>query len=194
MVGAVPRAAPTGPQGFEALRAGFPPGAVAPLTALVERRAGRSRRGDVEAVRTRSRAGRASPRSTDTGRRSTDGRVAALTVDLRRRSRSSSRRSTACERLRDGGGAPGPTCASLLGRGLAASGSTSRRAATRDLKVVIPLVLLVVFLTLVVLLRALVAPLYLLATVILSFLGTLGVSLLVFRTSSTRTASTRPCR
>ena len=58
----------------------------------------------------------------------------------------------------------------------------------------IPLVLLVVFLTLAVLLRALVAPLYLLGTVILSFLGALGLSLLVFRVSSTSTASTPRCR
>ena len=56
-----------------------------------------------------------------------------------------------------------------------------RLAAVRDFKVIAPIVLLVVLLTLSILLRALVAPLVLLATVVLSYLATLGVSLLVFR-------------
>ncbi|MEA2412553.1 MAG: putative drug exporter of the superfamily [Thermoleophilaceae bacterium] len=53
-------------------------------------------------------------------------------------------------------------------------------AASSDQSTVIPLVLLVIGLTLVVLLRALVAPLYLLATVLVSFFATLGISLVVF--------------
>jgi RND superfamily putative drug exporter len=53
-------------------------------------------------------------------------------------------------------------------------------AAARDNKVVIPLVLLVVFLVLCWLLRALVAPLLLLGTVVLSFVAALGVSSLLF--------------
>ncbi|MEU4830922.1 MMPL family transporter [Streptosporangium sp. NPDC023615] len=54
------------------------------------------------------------------------------------------------------------------------------RGARRDRAVIIPLVLLVVLTVLAALLRALVAPLLLLATVVLSFLATLGVSALVF--------------
>ena len=63
------------------------------------------------------------------------------------------------------------------------------------MKVIVPLVLLVVLLTLIVLLRALVAPLYLLATVILSFLATLGLTMAFFdvRLRPGR-ASTRRCR
>ncbi|WP_031521054.1 MMPL family transporter [Streptomyces sp. NRRL F-5123] len=53
-------------------------------------------------------------------------------------------------------------------------------AATRDDKVVIPLVLAVVLLILCALLRSVVAPLLLMATVLLSFGATLGVSSLVF--------------
>jgi RND superfamily putative drug exporter len=53
-------------------------------------------------------------------------------------------------------------------------------AAQHDRGVVIPLVLGVVFLILVLLLRALVAPLLLMGTVVLSFGATLGVSALVF--------------
>jgi RND superfamily putative drug exporter len=55
-----------------------------------------------------------------------------------------------------------------------------RNAAQRDRVVIIPIVLLVVFLVLVVLLRALIVPLVLIATVVLSFLATIGVGALVF--------------
>jgi RND superfamily putative drug exporter len=53
--------------------------------------------------------------------------------------------------------------------------------ARHDRNVIIPLVLGVVFVVLMLLLRAVVAPLLLIATVILSFLATLGVSGVVFR-------------
>ena len=54
------------------------------------------------------------------------------------------------------------------------------RASSRDNKVVIPAVLLVVFLILTLLLRALVSPLVLIATVVLSFGAALGLSALLF--------------
>jgi len=53
-------------------------------------------------------------------------------------------------------------------------------AGARDRNIVIPMVLGLVFLILVVLLRAVAAPLILLATVVLSFFATLGVSAVVF--------------
>lgn len=53
-------------------------------------------------------------------------------------------------------------------------------ATARDLHLMVPLVLLVVLAVLVVLLRSLVAPLLLLATVVLSLAATLGISHLVF--------------
>ncbi|HEY2673780.1 MAG TPA: MMPL family transporter [Rugosimonospora sp.] len=52
--------------------------------------------------------------------------------------------------------------------------------AKRDRNVIIPIVLVVVFVILVLLLRCLVAPLVLVVTVVLSFVGTLGVSGYVF--------------
>ena len=51
---------------------------------------------------------------------------------------------------------------------------------SRDTRVIIPAILVVIFLVLAVLLRAVVAPLLLVATVVLSFLATLGVCALVF--------------
>ena len=53
-------------------------------------------------------------------------------------------------------------------------------ASNRDNKVIIPIVLIVVFLILVGLLRALTAPLILMATVVLSFGAALGISALLF--------------
>ncbi|MFE1441651.1 MMPL family transporter [Streptomyces sp. NPDC058739] len=56
----------------------------------------------------------------------------------------------------------------------------TQEAATRDSVVIIPIVLVVVFLILAALLRAIVAPLLLMGTVVLSFGAALGVSSLVF--------------
>lgn len=56
-----------------------------------------------------------------------------------------------------------------------------QRAAQHDRDLIIPLILLVVFVVLALLLRAVVAPLILIATVVLSFGAALGVSALVFK-------------
>jgi RND superfamily putative drug exporter len=56
----------------------------------------------------------------------------------------------------------------------------TQQASKRDNKVVIPLVLLVIFVILVVLLRALLAPVLLIATVVLSYFATLGLSAIAF--------------
>ncbi|MEV5573356.1 MMPL family transporter [Spirillospora sp. NPDC052269] len=64
--------------------------------------------------------------------------------------------------------------------GNAATTLDTQNAATHDSKLIIPIVLGVVFLILALLLRAIVAPLLLMVTVVLSFAATLGVSSLVF--------------
>ena len=56
-----------------------------------------------------------------------------------------------------------------------------KNASNRDNLVIIPVVLVVVFLILALLLRAVVAPLVLIATVVLSFLAAFGLSALLFR-------------
>ncbi len=72
-----------------------------------------------------------------------------------------------------------PGADALVG-GPTATQLDTQTTAARDRGVIIPVVLLVVFVVLAVLLRALVAPLLLIATVLLSFAATLGVSALVF--------------
>ncbi|MEU6735165.1 MMPL family transporter [Streptomyces physcomitrii] len=83
------------------------------------------------------------------------------------------------ERVRDAAHAV-PGAQAQVGGGTAAL-LDADKASTRDNKVVIPLVLVVVMLVLTVLLRALVAPLVLIATVVLSYAAALGISALAFR-------------
>jgi len=68
----------------------------------------------------------------------------------------------------------------VLVGGATAEEADVRSATRRDTRLLVPLVLLVVFAILVALLRAVVAPAMLMATVVLSFLAAIGLSLLVF--------------
>ena len=67
----------------------------------------------------------------------------------------------------------------LVGGGTAVVYDIKQESA-RDTRVIIPAILVVIFLVLAILLRAVVAPLLLVATVVLSFFATLGVCALVF--------------
>ncbi|WP_396453887.1 MMPL family transporter [Actinomadura sp.] len=64
--------------------------------------------------------------------------------------------------------------------GMTATSLDIKRASARDNKVIIPIVLAVVFLILIALLRAVVAPLLMIGTVVLSFLASLGACALIF--------------
>ena len=72
-----------------------------------------------------------------------------------------------------------PDADALVG-GTTAIQLDTQTTSARDRTVIIPIVLLVVFVVLALLMRALVAPLLLLGTVVLSFAATLGVAALVF--------------
>ena len=72
-----------------------------------------------------------------------------------------------------------PGAGALVGGGTAVS-LDEQRASAHDRNLIIPLILVVVFLILGLLLRALVAPLILIATVVLSFAAALGVSAVFF--------------
>ncbi|HEX5591949.1 MAG TPA: MMPL family transporter [Solirubrobacterales bacterium] len=71
--------------------------------------------------------------------------------------------------------------AALLG-GIPAENLDVEQTNARDTKLIVPLVLLVVGLILIAVLRALVAPAYLIATVVLSFAATLGLATFAFTT------------
>lgn len=166
-------------QGFSVLKSAFPPGTVNPTSVLVDRASGNVSAQDLTLVAERVKTVAGVQAVTDTGRRSTDGRAALLSLvytddpfgppALDR---------TVRVREAVAGAAPGLTV--LVGQG---SGERldARIAQARDTRVIVPLVLLVVLTTLIILLRALVAPLYLLATVVLSYAATLGLTLAIFK-------------
>ena len=92
----------------------------------------------------------------------------------------SSEASDAISDLRDlADDAAGGDDIALIG-GTTAEDADTRSAAARDNLLIIPLVLLVILVILAVLLRSLVAPLLLVATVVLSFASALGISVLAF--------------
>jgi RND superfamily putative drug exporter len=168
-----------GTQGYDVLASGFPAGVLAPTNALLERSDGPVSPADVTAVQERLRADPGVASVTDVQSRSTDGRAATLAIAFT----DDPFANPAVQRIADLRAsleAPPPGLRVLLAEGTARQ-ADYRAAAVRDTKVIAPIVLAVVLLTLIVLLRALVAPLFLLATVILSYLATFGISLLVFR-------------
>ena len=68
-------------------------------------------------------------------------------------------------------------------------------AAERDLRVIVPVALLVITVILGILLQAIVAPLVLIATVVVSFFGTLGLSIFFFiEVQGSARRATRRCR
>jgi len=170
---------PDSKQGAQVLLSRFPAGSLAPVTVLVERRTGRVTSSDLDTA-SHALASTAGVRAVrDTGRRSRDGRIAALSAVFA----DDPYGAAALKRvkvLRDRIAELGPGLTAIVGDGTAAR-LDYRDSSSRDLKVLTPLVLAVVLLMLVALLRALIAPLYLLASVVLSFLGSFGFSILVFR-------------
>ena len=69
---------------------------------------------------------------------------------------------------------------SALVGGPTAQDYDTNRAVNHDARLIVPLTLLLILIILILLLRAVIAPLYLIATVILSYFATLGLSYLIF--------------
>ncbi|MGW1882762.1 MMPL family transporter [Streptomyces sp. NPDC001970] len=111
------------------------------------------------------------------GERTADGRLATLSVVLKDVPDSEAAKDT-IDGLRDAVHAVDG--AEALVGGTTAQTLDIQRASDRDLKMVIPAVLAVVVLVLIWLLRSLVAPLLLLATVVVSYFAALGASNLLF--------------
>jgi RND superfamily putative drug exporter len=173
------RSATDSTEGYAVVRSAFPAGTLAPTTVLVDRPQGPLRPRDLASVHARMRAVGGVSSVTDGGRRSRDGRAGTLTVVFADDPFSSAAMDRV-ERMRAVAESLAPGLQVLVGQGTG-DRLDYLNGARRDWNVVVPLVLLVVLITLILLLRALVAPLYLLATVILSFAGTLGASLAFFR-------------
>lgn len=166
-------------EGFKVLERALPAGALSPLTVLVEREGGPVRSADVARARTvaASQDGVASV-SPPVGQ-SGDGRIARFDVILEDDPYKSGALGIVPD-LRDRIDVSAPGVRVLVGGGTAIQYDYDR-ASARDLKVIVPIALAVITLILAILLQALVAPLVLIASVVVSFFGTFGLSLLFIR-------------
>ena len=166
-------------EGFDVLQDSFPAGTLAPTTVLVESDGGSVSQPAIAEVEKRlsSVNGVASVR--DTGQRSTNGQIADVEAILSADPLDKSGLNVV-PRMRDAvADLPAGTTA-LIG-GTSAINYDVDQANQRDIEIIVPLALLVMAVILAILLQALVAPLVLLASVILSFACTLGVSILIIR-------------
>ncbi|WP_171165614.1 MMPL family transporter [Streptomyces sp. I05A-00742] len=166
--------------GYRDLADAFPAGTAAPLTVVVERADGPLRTTDLTTTADRARTVPDIASATPQPVRSADGRAGRLQVILD----TDPYDAKGLDRVADvrhalSSGLPSGVRA-VVGGDPAVQLDT-KHAADHDLRVLVPLVLVIILVILVVLLRALVAPLYLIATVVVSFFGAFGISLFVFR-------------
>jgi RND superfamily putative drug exporter len=163
--------------GFEVLGASFPEGALGPTSILVQRDGGEATESDLAEVRERLE-GIDGVASVGEPERSEDGAIGKIDVtfdDDPYSEAALARVDTLRDRLSD---LPGGATA-LVGAGSAVQ-QDFNVAAERDLRVIVPIALLVITIILGILLQAIVAPLVLIATVLASFFGTLGLSVFFF--------------
>ena len=165
--------------GFMVISAEFPAGETDPSTILVERDGGRVSDADLSRVAARVSADGAVAAARPLPERSTDGEIGQVNVVFRE-DPYTPEAFDAVPRIRDQIEDVGPGLRALLGGGAAVQYDFDA-STSRDLKWIVPLGLVVIALILGVLLRAVVAPLVLIASVMASFFGTLGISLLFFR-------------
>jgi putative drug exporter of the RND superfamily len=167
-------------EGFKVIEKSFPAGSLAPTTILVERENGPVRPSDVAAVSQRIAALPEVARVVPTGQVARDRRAVALDAVLE----SDPYKKTALNAvtsMREVGKEAAPPGVTVQIGGGSAIQHDYDEASQRDIKLIVPLALVVIFVILAVLLEALVAPLVLIASVVLSFFGTLGISILFIR-------------
>jgi putative drug exporter of the RND superfamily len=163
--------------GFDVLGESFPEGALGPTSILVLREGGPALDPDLAEVRERVE-GIDDVASIAEPQRSEDGAIGKIDVTFSDDPYSEAalaRVDTLRDRLDD---LPGGLTA-LVGAGSAIQ-QDFNDAAERDLRVIVPVALLVIAIILGILLQAIVAPLVLIATVLASFFGTLGLSIFFF--------------
>ncbi len=174
------RNATEGTDGYDTLKASFPEGALGPSTVIIDRRDGPIQDADIAAAQDALREVPDIGTITEPFAQSEDGSAAAFNVAFPDDPYSNAALDRTDE-MRDALAPLGPELQGYVG-GLSAIMADYRDGAQRDAQLIVPLVLLVILLTLIALLRAIVAPLYLIGSVILSFFGIYGVCLVFFKT------------
>jgi putative drug exporter of the RND superfamily len=166
-------------EGFELLEQKFPAGVLYPTTVLVQREDGQVTPDDLAAAAQKVEQVPGVASATPTGNTSTDGSMATIDVVLEGDPFTKSALNVVPE-IRDAVSDLGPGVSALVGGGSAIQYDFDQ-AIESDLRLIAPVALLVIAIILAILLRSLVAPLVLIASVILSFLCTLGLSVLFIR-------------
>jgi putative drug exporter of the RND superfamily len=165
--------------GYEALQKSFPAGTLSPTIVLVEREDGPVRPADVAAARQRLRTKPEVASVSGVQQKSRDGHIARLSLVFKDDPYASSALEAVPD-LRESVDRAAPGADVLVGGGTPVQYDFDH-STNRDLKVIVPVALLVIGLILAILLEAIVAPLVLIGSVIASFFGTLGISILFFR-------------
>ena len=165
-------------EGFDVLRDSFPAGTLAPTTVLVDSDSGPVTPADLSGIARRIEAVPGVASARDTGIRSTDGQIGEVEAVLSKDPLDKSGLDIV-PRIREAV-ANVPNATVLVG-GTSAINYDVDQANQHDLEIIAPLALVVMAIILAILLQALVAPLVLLASVVLSFACTLGVSILFIR-------------
>ena len=166
-------------EGFDVLGRSFPAGTLAPTTVLVERSDGPVTRQDVAGAVQRVDSVDGVARATPTGLRSENGQIASIDVILEGDPYVQSTFDVV-PRIRDSVADLGPGVTGLVGGGSAIQYDYDK-AINSDLRLIVPIALAVIAVILALLLWSLLAPVVLIASVILSFLCTLGLSMLFIR-------------
>jgi len=172
------RNATEGTDGYDTLKASFPEGALGPATVIIDRQDGPIQESDIAAAQDALREVPDIGTITEPFGQSEDGQAAAFNVAFPDDPYGNAALDRTDE-MREALAGLGPELQGYVG-GLSAVMADYRDGAQRDAQLIVPLVLLVILLTLIALLRAIVAPLYLIGSVILSFFGIFGVCLVFF--------------
>jgi len=166
-------------EGFEAFGDAFPKGTLAPMTALVVAEDGTVTPAQVEATVAVLEGVKGIASAVPTGLTSDDGGTASIDAVLEGDPYNKSALEVV-PRMRSAVADVAPGIEVLVGGGTAIQYDHDE-ATESDLRLIAPVALLVIAIILAILLRALVAPLVLIASVVLSFLATLGISILIIR-------------
>ena len=166
-------------EGFKLLEQSFPAGLLAPTTLLVQSEDGQVTEVQIGAAIEAVEGVDGVASATPTGRTSEDGDIASVDVVLEDDPYTTAALDIVPD-IRASVSDLGEGTSALIGGGSAISFDFDE-AVNSDLKLIAPLALLVIAIILAILLRSLVAPLVLIASVILSFLCTLGLSVLFIR-------------
>ncbi len=166
-------------EGFKLLGESFPQGTLAPMTVLVENANGPVTQAQVQKAVGELEGVRGVASATPTGLTSDNGQIASVDVVLQNDPLESDSLDIV-PKLRSAVAAVEPGVTGLVG-GTTAINYDYDKATRSDLRLIAPVALLLIAIILAILLRALVAPLVLIASVVLSFLCTLGISILFIR-------------